>query len=327
MWGKIICYYLALGLSIQSFAIINSQSTAPHLSSSVAILIMPNGVSKINENEGLCSGTLINHDTVITAAHCIKNLAFYANKDDLEEIRIYSPVLGEEKLLKIIEAKVANEFIFVPGMDLDVGFVKLKNKIDLDKEGIQVSSVLSTEKFQNLLTNLGEYKLLMNGFGHTSLGPITSSSVELGAFYTADLKLDSYRGVLSSTLGKESIFYWGDSGGGIHLELEGKWYLLGVASHVGNYDKKMLKVYDGIKYLDKSVPVESLTNVYSILNTNLCWITLDENISDLKMSDEACELTQNLVYGPAPPRDFSEENMMIIGNNSLALMTQSELEK
>lgn len=273
-----------------SFAIIGEIEKGEILSSSVAILKFEDKTTEIKlENyTSICSGTLIDERTVITAAHCIRDLGFLSLSEEKENLRVYFKRNGVERFLEIEFQGILSDFFFAPSVDIDMGYLKLKKPLNLKKFNIVPAKPIKLKEIRRVFERRGSVLTLFNGYGKTKLGVPEYHHPHAQSMLIKRPSLDKMKGAF--TLKSGSSFYYGDSGGGLFVKVNGEWKLFAVASHVDL--SAPVKFQNSKKYLPKEIVVSDLENHYSSYLLNLCWMSMEKEFAHSKMSDEECSAVE-----------------------------------
>jgi len=190
----------------------------------------------INYSNHFCSGSLVYRDFILTTAHCF-NAKNYTGKD-------FIVVVGKSSLNETIDQTdiyLVSDLIIHPQYNTttvqnDIAFLKLVKKVDLNDK-VKLICLPSSSSLTDLVYN----KLIMGlGWGRISAGQNDPQA------YSNDLKQTTLKvlnlndslcethprydsSLMYCVLGVRngSNFCWGDSGGPMSVNLNGKWTVFG----------------------------------------------------------------------------------------------------
>ncbi|CAF0860085.1 unnamed protein product [Didymodactylos carnosus] len=198
-----------------------------------------------------CGGTIVSHDTVITAAHCIV--------DDTDMIKVIAGAHNLFGRLNLFNYYSIESYIIHPGYvnccDYDLAVIKMAKSFERSET---INTIcLPTDKNERLKIDTPAITVGWGGKFHSgSLNAFGSFSLKQGLVYIKSIDyckqtyqtFDPTDELCATNLADSVDAREGDSGGALMVknQTDNRWYLYGVTSHGSNTEIIKPGVYSSI---------------------------------------------------------------------------------
>lgn len=174
-----------------------------------------------DDSKGLCTGTIVGPDLILTAAHCIR-------ENTTLEVVFGASLSYPEKIIEV--SKIAVHALFEERRTrdfdrADIALLKLSENIPANYKIVPLLPKNFNLRPTSALTILG--------YGtNDSIHKVSSGDLHSSRVRVSESLLGTTEFITDQSQGSGICF--GDSGGPAFVQLQGQLYLVGVASRVGN---------------------------------------------------------------------------------------------
>jgi V8-like Glu-specific endopeptidase len=216
----------------------------------------------------ICTGSLINEDTVLTAAHCIMDEGFYF-------VKVAADTLKEPVELLEVNATWQNPRYNEKKILNDVGLLRLEKPVSTDfvappmATTRDLKAISASKNFTIFGWGLNQNKKIATYLRTASLAnQMTVAKKSLTKYGFNSLTMLSAGNYLS----KEKIYAGacnGDSGGPLVTKISGQLKLVGITSWgLSGCDKKSPTIFSNVAYYQKDIADGQATLSQSVLTSN-----------------------------------------------------------